>query len=66
MANGSVSGGSKNWSASKGTRAAARAAKRLSRSERRVYDHLRSEGLSDAQARQQIASMRNVRGEVPF
>lgn len=67
MANGSVGGsGGRNWSASNRTRAAARTAKRLSGSERSVYNTLRSQGLSDARARREIASQRRIKGSVPF
>lgn len=67
MANGSVGGsGGRNWSASNRTRAAARTAKRLSRSERQAYNFMRSQGLSDARARREIASQRRLKGDVPF
>lgn len=68
MANGSVGGGSRNWSASNRTRAAARTAKRLSKGERGMYDAMRAQGLSDSQARRDIASIRRSVGrrEVPF
>ena len=66
MANGSVGGGGRNWRSSNRTRAAARTAKRLSRSERSVYNILRSQGLSDSRARREIASQRRIKGDVPF
>ena len=71
MANGSVSGGSREWSASNSTRAAERTAKRLSRGERGVYNLFRREGLSDTEARREIARIRRhaaaTRGEeMPF
>lgn len=66
MANGSVGGGGGAWSASNSTSASERTAKRLSGSERNVYNTLRSQGLSDKQARREIASQRRYKGDIPF
>lgn len=66
MANGSVGGGGGAWSASNSTRASERTAKRLNQAERATYNTMRSQGLSDKQARREIYSQRRFKGDTPF